>query len=101
MVTLAGTETAALFVASAIAALIEVVLFNEAVHVVDPPLLNTAEEHTKPVNCTGASRLRETVLMAPLYAAVITAAWSAETVTLVAVKLTDVCPAAKATGDSR
>ena len=96
-VTLAGTATAALLVASAIAAVIEVVLFNEAVHVVDPPLLRTVGEHTKPVNWTGASRLRETVLMAPLYAAAITAAWSTATPTLVAVKLRDVCPAARVT----
>ena len=78
-------------------AILDVALFSTTVHVVDPPLPRTAGEHTKPVNWTGAIRLKETVLLAPPETAVIAATWSTVTPTLVAVKLTEVCPVAKVT----
>ena len=63
-VRLPGTETAVLSLDNATEAILDVALFNKTVHVVDPPLLRTTGEHTKPVNWTGAIRLKETILLA-------------------------------------
>ena len=66
MVRLDGTETAVLSLDNATVAMFAAALFNKTVHVVDPPLLRMAGEHTKLVSWAGANRLRETVLVAML-----------------------------------
>ena len=96
-VKLPGTETAVLSLDNATVAALDAALFIKTVHVVDPPPPTTAGEHTKPVNWTGAIRLKETVLLALPYTAVIAATWSTVSPTPAAVKLTEVCPAPKVT----
>jgi hypothetical protein len=82
---------------NATVAILDVALFNKTVHVVDPPLIRIVGEHTKPVNWTGDIKLKENILLALPYTAVITATWSAVSPTLVTVKLSEVCPAARMT----
>jgi hypothetical protein len=97
MVRLPGTETTVPLLERARVELVDAALFKRAVQALDAPLLRAVGEQAKLISCTGPTRLRVTVLLMLPDAAVITAAWSAVTCTAVAVKLAEVCPAARVT----
>ncbi len=96
-VTLAGTVSNALLLASETVAALVAALFNVTVQVLDALLPRVAGAQATDVSCAGATRLRVLVRFTPPALAVTTPVWLLLTCAPVAVKLLELCPAATVT----
>jgi hypothetical protein len=96
-VTLAGTVSNPLLLASETVAALVAALFKVTVQVLDALLPRVAGEQDTDVTCAGATRLKVLVRFTPPALAVTTPLWFVLTCAPVAVKLLEVCPAATVT----